>query len=34
MNEMRDRLKSFAERKAKMEVKSAEIKTFIDLELN
>lgn len=34
MYEMRDRLKSFAERKAKMEVKSAEIKTFIEQELN
>jgi hypothetical protein len=30
MYEMRDKLKSFAERKAKMEVKSAEIKLFIE----
>ena len=31
---MRDRLKSFAERKAKMEVKSQEIKVFIESELS
>jgi len=30
MYEMRDKLKSFAERKTKMEVKSAEIKLFIE----
>ncbi len=34
MYEMRDRLKKFAERKARLEVKSTEIKAYIDSELN